>query len=104
MSEIGEIVDALRPFAEHPEFNAHSGPVDDYGRARAALPLAQRLEEVMPKVVEALRWITECAERRNTDPRARTVNLKFSRLTLDTWLERSREALQAIQQLRGQVK
>ena len=46
------------------------------------------------KLREALRWILECAEARNTDKKARTVNLLFSRLTLDMWQERAHEALQ----------
>lgn len=41
---------------------------------------------------ELLRWMREVAEARDTDPKARTVNLKFSRATLRMWVERAKAA------------
>jgi hypothetical protein len=40
-----------------------------------------------------LKWMLEVAEARNSDPKARTVNLKFTRNTLNMWQDRVRNAL-----------
>lgn len=40
-----------------------------------------------------LQWMLEIAEARNCDPKARTVNLKFTRATLNMWQEAARTAL-----------
>jgi hypothetical protein len=40
-----------------------------------------------------LRWMLEVAEARDTDTKARTVNLEFSAATLRMWTTRAREAL-----------
>ncbi|MFA5897660.1 MAG: hypothetical protein WC829_00975 [Hyphomicrobium sp.] len=40
-----------------------------------------------------LKWMLEVAEARNSDPKAKTVNLKFTRNTLNMWQDRCREAL-----------
>ncbi|TAK06520.1 MAG: hypothetical protein EPO39_08705 [Candidatus Manganitrophaceae bacterium] len=48
---------------------------------------------VIGELTSALREMLEYAEARNTDKKARTVNLKFSRLTLEMWIEKTRAAL-----------
>lgn len=40
-----------------------------------------------------LKWMLEVAEARNTDPRAKVVNLKFTRATLQMFQDRARIAL-----------
>lgn len=52
-----------------------------------------RHPEAVGELISALREMLEYAEARNTDKRARTVNLKFSRLTLEMWMEKARAAL-----------
>lgn len=44
-------------------------------------------------VKSLLRWMVEVAEARNTNPRERTVDLKFTKATLTMWQNRAREAL-----------
>lgn len=52
-----------------------------------------RHPEAVGELISALREMLEYAEAINTDKRARTVNLKFSRLTLEMWMEKARAAL-----------
>lgn len=40
-----------------------------------------------------LKWMADVAAARNCDSRAHTVNLKFSKATLDMWQERVSNAL-----------
>ena len=40
-----------------------------------------------------LRWMLETVQARDTNPKARTVTLKFATGTLRMWAERTREAL-----------
>lgn len=48
---------------------------------------------VIGDLTSALQEMLEYAEAINTDKRARTVNMKFSRLTLEMWMEKARAAL-----------
>lgn len=48
---------------------------------------------IIGELILALREMLEYAEAINTDKRARTVNLKFSSLTLEMWMEKARTAL-----------
>lgn len=48
---------------------------------------------VIGALTSALREMLKYAEARNADKRARTVHLKFSRLTLEMWMEKARAAL-----------
>lgn len=68
-------------------------PVDPAALAAAAET------KVLPRdadpMANPLAWILESAEARNSDPKARTVTMKFSRLTLEMWMERARAALAA---------
>ena len=50
-------------------------------------------DEMGSDVKSLLKWMLEVAEARNTNPRARTVNLKFSHNTLLMWQDRSRDAI-----------
>jgi hypothetical protein len=52
------------------------------------------MDEMGENVRQLLEWMLEVAEARNSDPKARTVNLKFSRATLTMWQQRAREALE----------
>lgn len=52
-----------------------------------------RHPEAVGELISVLREMLEYAEAINTDKRARTVNLKFSRLTLEMWMEKARAAL-----------
>lgn len=40
---------------------------------------------------ELLNWMLECAERR-IEGASKTVNMKFSKLTLQMWIDRVRQA------------
>ena len=61
-------------------------PAEDRGDAS--------LEDEMGYDVEGLlKWMADVAAARNCDSRARTVNLKFSKATLDMWQERESNAL-----------
>ncbi|NKE70213.1 hypothetical protein [Candidatus Manganitrophus noduliformans] len=52
-----------------------------------------RHPEAVGELISALREMLGYAEARNTDKRARSVYLKFSRLTLEMWMEKARAAL-----------
>jgi len=51
------------------------------------------MDEMGKDAKALLKWITDVAEARNTDPTARTVNLKFSRNTLQMFQDRARAVL-----------
>lgn len=51
------------------------------------------MDEMGKDVKELLQWMLEVADARNSNPRAKTVNMKFTRRTLAMWQERAREAL-----------
>jgi hypothetical protein len=54
----------------------------------------EELEDEMGYDVESLlKWMADVAAARNCDSRARTVNLKFTKGTLDMWQERVSNAL-----------
>lgn len=56
--------------------------------------MTENLEDEMGYDVDSLlKWMAEVAAARNCDPRARTVNLKFSKATLDMWQDRVSNAL-----------
>lgn len=42
---------------------------------------------------DLLNWMLEVAEARDSNPKARTVNLKFHRGTLHMWMDRARKAI-----------
>ena len=44
-------------------------------------------------LLEPLKRMLEVADARNCDPKKRTLNLKFSRLTLKMWQEQARAAI-----------
>jgi hypothetical protein len=50
-------------------------------------------DEMGYDVDSLLKWMADVAAARNCEPRARTVNLKFSKATLDMWQERVSNAL-----------
>ena len=50
-------------------------------------------DEMGYSVDELLKWMSDVAAARNCDTRARTVNLKFTKGTLDMWQERVSNAL-----------
>ena len=62
---------------------------DDHADAALIVTAVNSHDELL----EALRWMLGVAEARNCDPRARTVNLKFTRLTLNMWQEKARAAI-----------
>jgi hypothetical protein len=51
------------------------------------------MDEMGQDVKTLLRWMLNVAEARNTNPRERTVDLKFSKNTLTMWQNRARTAL-----------
>lgn len=50
------------------------------------------MDEMGKTESDLLAWMADVAEARDDNPRAKTVNLKFTRGTLRMWLERVREA------------
>lgn len=54
---------------------------------------AELNREVISELVSVLREMLEYAEARNRNKKARTVNMKFSRLTLEMWMEKASSAL-----------
>ena len=60
---------------------------------RAEWDAIRPLLAAAPALLEPLKWMLEVADARNCNPKVRTVNLKFSRLTLEMWQERARTAI-----------
>lgn len=54
------------------------------------------MDEMGTDVKDLLKWMLEVADARNSDPKAKTVNLKFTRNTLAMWQDRVRSALNAL--------
>lgn len=52
--------------------------------------------------VKTIRWIFDVAKARDVEPRAKTVNLKFTVLTLRGWIERAADALSRLAALAQQ--
>ena len=57
-------------------------------------PAYARLFAAAPELLAALEDMLGYADARNCDPKARTVNMKFSRPTLEMWQEKARAAIQ----------
>lgn len=51
------------------------------------------MDEMGTTAEKLLRWMLDTAQARATDPKARTVTLKFATGTLRMWAERARDAL-----------
>lgn len=51
------------------------------------------MDEMGKDTKALLKWMLDVVEARNTNPRERTIDLKFTKATMTMWQNRAREAL-----------